>query len=375
MATPTINLRNALPYWGSLVLPPLAFVGVIWGGWAIALVPLFALVLSSALDLITGLDRSNPNTETEDSQLFWHKLLTIVWTPIQFLTIFGLIALIAASEPLTWWEIAFIAYGLGLITGGIGIVYAHELMHKPSRLERLLGDLQMAMVLYGHYRSEHLLVHHPYVGTPRDTVTAPYNEGFHRFFWRVPKEGLISSWRAETRRLDHKQLSHFHRSNPFWRYGVLQFVFLMLAIYLGGLTGLLIFLGQAFVAIWLLELINYIEHYGLTRKHLGDGKYEHQKKHHSWDCAHRATGWLLINVQRHSDHHHRPDRRYPLLQVYSESETPQLPYGYPIMGAMAMIPPLWRRRMNPRVRAWRRKFYPEISDWSDYNQRKAPLPK
>lgn len=370
-----LGLRTALPFWASLVLPPLASIGAIWGSWTTLLVPLYVLVLSSFLDVVIGLDETNPDTDTPVEQLFWHRLNTLVWCPLQFITLFGLIAYISAADHLRLWEILVIVYGFGLITGGIGIVYAHELMHKSSRLERWFGDLQMAMVLYGHYRSEHLLVHHPYVGTPRDTVTARYNEGFHRFIWRVPREGLVSAWSAERERLARKNRSRFHPSNPFWRYAILQLLFLMLAILLGGWTGLLIFLGQALVAIWLLELINYIEHYGLTREYLGNGKYEHQQKHHSWDCTLRATGWLLINVQRHSDHHHRPDRRYPLLQTYGENQAPQLPYGYPIMGALAMIPPLWRRRMNPRVRAWRKQFYPGITNWEDYNKGTTPLPR
>jgi len=144
---------------------------------------------------------------------------------------------------------------------------------------------------------------------------------------------------------------------------------------IGGVAGVLFFVFQAFIAIWQLELVNYIEHYGLTREHLGDGKYEHAKPHHSWNAAHKMTNYLLINLQRHSDHHYKPDRRYPLLQTYSESEAPQLPRGYPIMTATAMVPPLWKRIMNPRVQAWRKQFYPDIKDWRAYNKALNPMPK
>ncbi len=131
---------------------------------------------------------------------------------------------------------------------------------------------------------------------------------------------------------------------------------------------------QAFIAVWQLELTNYVEHYGLTRKHLGKGKYEPVKPHHSWDSAHRVSGLLLINLQRHADHHLHPMRRYPLLQVYDESEVPMLPTGYPPMTALAMIPPLWRRMFNPRVRAWRKQYYPEIEDWTQYKHATHPGP-
>jgi len=167
----------------------------------------------------------------------------------------------------------------------------------------------------------------------------------------------------------------WHPANPFWRYGALQAGFLVLAFWIGGWVGLGLFVWQAFVAVLHLELTNYIEHYGLTRKHLGEGRYEHVLPRHSWNAAHRASNWLLINLQRHSDHHYKPDRRFPLLQTYSDEEAPQLPYGYPAMVVLAAVPPLWRRVMNPRVRAWRRQFYPEVADWSAYKAGTTPMPR
>jgi alkane 1-monooxygenase len=206
-------------------------------------------------------------------------------------------------------------------------------------------------------------------------VTARYNEGFHRMFFRVLGEGPGSAWRAEKQLLSRAGRTPLHASNPFWRYGALQLAALALAFAIGGWAGLALFVWQAFVAIWQLELVNYVEHYGLTRRHLGEGKYEPVQPRHSWNADHKVTNWMLINLQRHSDHHYKPDRRFPLLQTYSADEAPQLPVCYPGMTAMAMIPPLWRRRMNPRVRAWRRKYYPEISDWTDYNRGTLPMPK
>ena len=97
--------------------------------------------------------------------------------------------------------------------------------------------------------------------------------------------------------------------------------------------------------------------------------------HHSWNAAHRASNWLLINLQRHSDHHYKPDRRFPLLQNYTEAQAPQLPYGYPIMTMAAMVPPVWRKVMNPRVRRWREMYYPEITEWRAYNRAANPMPR
>jgi len=155
----------------------------------------------------------------------------------------------------------------------------------------------------------------------------------------------------------------------------LEAAFLVLAFAIGGWMGVGLFAFQALVAVWQLELTNYVEHYGLTRKYLGDGKYEPVRLHHSWDSAHRVSGLLLINLQRHADPHLHPMRRFPLLQIYDDTLVPQLPTGYPPMTAMAMIPPLWRRVFNPRVRAWRRQFYPEITDWTPYKTWQYPAPK
>ncbi len=366
---------DALPFWASLGLVPLAAIAALNGGWTLLLVPIYALGLTTLLDRLTGLNEANADTEIPDAQLFWHRLITLIWFPIQFAVLFGTIWWATRAPDLATWEKLALFYGIGVMTGGIGINYAHELMHQSSKLERWLGDLLMACVLYSHFRSEHLLVHHRYVGTPRDPVTARYNEGFHRFFPRVLRQCAASAWRAEAAMLARKGHGPLHRSNPFWRYAALQAGMVILALLIGGLPGLGLFLFQALIAVWYLELTNYVEHYGLTRKHLGDGKYEHVQPRHSWNAAHRVSNWLLINLQRHSDHHYKPSRRFPLLQTYSREDAPQLPLGYPAMTALAMIPPLWRRVMNPRVRQWRRAYYPEIDDWKPYNRAATPLPR
>ncbi len=144
---------------------------------------------------------------------------------------------------------------------------------------------------------------------------------------------------------------------------------------IGGWVSVGLFAFQAFVAIWRLELTNYVEHHGLTRVHLGDGKYEPVKPHHLWESAQRISGLLLINLQRHADHHIHPMRRFRLLQIYGAGEVLMLPIGYPPMTALAMVPPLWRRMFNPRLRAWRKQFYPEITGWTPYKTGKLPMPK
>jgi len=371
----TAKFSRALPFWLSMLLIPLAWVTAFSGGWWVLLLPLVTWFLFTLLDAVVGLELGNADLDATDDDLFWYRMITLAWVPLQFLTLFGLIWYVPQAEHLGTWERIGVFFGIGVITGTIGINYSHELMHQKPKLERWWADILLAMVLYSHFRSEHLLVHHRYVGTPKDVVTARYNEGFHRFYPRVLIESLLSAFNAERAMLARKKLPWTDLSNPFFKYWALQGGFAVLALVLGGWAGLGLFALQAGVAIWQLELVNYIEHYGLTRKHLGEGKYEHVHPHHSWNAAHKASNWLLINLQRHSDHHYKPDRRFPVLQTYSADEAPQLPFGYPVMTMAAMFPPLWRRIMNPKVRAWRAKYYPEITDWAPYNKHATPMPR
>jgi alkane 1-monooxygenase len=370
-----IGFVSALPFWLTLLMVPMTVAGATLGGWWTVILPLYSIAVYSVLDALTGLNEANADPATPERDLLWYRLVTLIWAPIQFILLFWTIWYVTRHDHLSGIETGALFFGVGIVTGTVGIVYAHELMHQKDRAERWLGDILLAMVLYGHFRSEHLRVHHLHVGTGRDAVTARYNEGFHRFFPRVLVQSAASAWRAERAMLARRGLSWWHRTNPFWRYGALQAAMLATAAAVGGWAGLGLFLFQSIVAIWQLEAVNYVEHYGLTRRHLGDGRYEHVRPHHSWNAAHRATNWLLINLQRHSDHHTRPDRRFPLLQTYPPDAAPQLPVGYPLLVFAAMIPPLWRRLMNPRVRAWRRRHYPDIADWGPYNRAELPPPR
>ncbi|MDW4498319.1 alkane 1-monooxygenase [Sulfitobacter sp. D35] len=369
------RFTRALPFWMSFLLPPVAVFGAYHGGWTVILLPLMTWYLFSALDAVIGTDRDNADLATGEDHLSLYRAVTIAWVPVQFVTLFGLLWYVPQAAHLGTWERLGLFFGVGVITGTIGINYSHELMHQKSHFERWLGDILLAMVLYSHFRSEHLVVHHRYVGTPRDPVTARYGEGFYRFFPRVLWQCLVSSFRGERARLQRGNRPAYDRTNPFWRYATLQGFMLLLAFLLAGWAGIGFFLLQAVVAIWQLELVNYVEHYGLTRKHLGDGRYEHVKPHHSWNSDQKTSNWLLINLQRHSDHHYKPDRRYPVLQTYGPDAAPQLPFGYPVMTMLAMVPPLWRRVMNPRVQAWRSRHYPDVADWSAYDSAANPQPR
>ena len=372
-----LDWRRALPFWSALSLIPLTVLTAFLGGWMLLILPLLSWHFFTLLDAVLGTEEDNLDPTLNDRSLEIYTAVTMIWAPLQFCLLYWLIWYVTGpgDDSLSTFEKFALFFGMGVVSGTVGINFAHELMHKSKRTERAMADALLAMVLYSHFRSEHLLVHHRYVGTPKDPVTARYNEGFYRFFLRVLRGCLPSAFRAEAAMQTRRGRPWYALENPFWLYLALQVYMTLLAFVLGGWLGLGLFFWQAFVAVWQLELVNYVEHYGLTRKHLGDGKYEHVQPHHSWNATHKGSNWLLINLQRHSDHHYKPTRRFPLLQNYDPDTAPRLPQGYPLMLPAAMVPPLWRRIMNPLVRQWRRRHYPEIEDWSAYNNAAHPMPR
>ena len=359
----TLGFVSALPFWLSILVIAFAVIACWYGGWTILLLPFYALAITGLLDKFAGLNDDNPDPQGSHN-LYWYKLITWIWLPIQLALIFGSLWWVTRTEHLSDREGILLMIGVGVVSGAVGIVFAHELIHQKNRFERRLGELLMCSVLYGHFVTEHLAVHHTHVGTTKDAATARYNESFYRFFPRVLYSSLRSAWSVEADRQTRRNRPVLSLENPFWRYVLFGLAFLMVAWLIGGWTGVLLYLLQSLIAVIQLEQINYIEHYGIVRKRLANGKFEQVAPRHSWNAAHRFSNYLLINLQRHSDHHVKPDRRYPLLQTYSEAEAPQLPYGYPLMVLITYNPWLWRRIMNPRVRKWRSMFYPERLDWS-----------
>lgn len=261
MAAP---LRSALPFWISLGLVPLAVLAARRGSWWFLLMPAYAWYLVTALDTALGVGHEGADPDTPTAHLVWHRAVTVLWFPVQAALIFGGIWWAARDPSLSVPECIGLFFGIGVASGTVGMVHAHELLHQRPRWERWLGDLLLASALYSHFRSEHLLVHHPWVGTPRDAVSARYNEGFYRFWLRVLTRCPASALRAEAARLARAGRPAWDRRNPFWRYGALQGAMLALAAALGGWLGVGLFLWQALVAVWQLELTNYVEHYGLT---------------------------------------------------------------------------------------------------------------
>lgn len=347
-------LLHALPFAISLTFVPIAIMSMLHGGWWILGSIAYAFLVIPLVDQLTGITKAGLDPAAGERALFFHRLITWIWVPIQLGVIFSTLAVVGDNASLSGLELTGLGVALGILTGGVGITYAHELMHQTNRFERALAEILMTSTLYGHFCIEHVHGHHIHVGTPKDPATARHGQSLWRFIPQTLTGSLASAWTIQRMRMQRRNLPLWHLSNPFCRYLAAYAVYLAVAYLLAGFTGIALFIFQAAVAILLLETINYVEHYGLARRMLPTGRYERVEPRHSWNASHRLTNYFLINLQRHSDHHKNPQRRFPVLQHFDEKDAPQLPFGYPTMVLIAMVPGLWFRVMNPRVEAWAR---------------------
>lgn len=238
---------------------------------------------------------------------------------------------------------------MGVIGGIVAINVAHELIHRRSRLDRCAGGLLLSLVNYAGFKVEHLRSHHIYVATPKDASTARLNQSAYHFIlvslWQNPRR----AWRLESTRLQRQGLSAWHwRNELLWWHGI-SLALALLAVSLWGGYGLLAYLAQGVLAAATLEVINYVEHYGLMRQKI-DGRYEPPNEHHSWNSDYFLSNAILLQLQRHADHHAHPLRDFPYLR--HRETAPQLPLGYAAMFVLALLPPLWKRVMNPRVQEY-----------------------
>lgn len=344
-----------------LVVPSLAFVAfggyavTGWGAW-LWLGPVVILGIVPAIDLIAGLDRSNPPDDAIEAleNDKYYRWITYLFLPIQYAGFVGAFYLIGGGtpfgiDPLGTFDKLGLAVSIGCI-GGIGINTAHELGHKREANERWLAKIALAQVFYGHFYIEHNRGHHVRVATPEDPASSRFGESFYEFWPRTVGGSLKSAWHLEKKRYARKKTHPFHLGND-----VLN-AWLMTIVLWGGLVawqgvGILPFLVvQAIVGFSLLEVVNYMEHYGMLRQTVGTGerqRYERVDPSHSWNSNNIATNVLLYHLQRHSDHHANPTRRYQTLRDFEES--PVLPTGYAGMIVLALFPPIWRRVMDKRV--------------------------
>jgi alkane 1-monooxygenase len=245
------------------------------------------------------------------------------------------------AKDSTWAAAVALGLAVGGVSGSQGITFAHELGHSKSRIDRFCAWLLMSSVLYAHFMVEHYRGHHPRAATHDDPASARFGESLWRFLPRTLGGSLTSAWRLEARQL--AQLRRGWQRSPLLWATLAQTAGLLLMVFALGPTALLFWLVQAAYAVFLLEAINYIEHYGLVRR-----PREAFAVHHAWNADHALTNCMIANLQRHSDHHMHAWKPYATLDALPG---PQLPTGYAGCLFLASVPSLWFRAMHPRLTA------------------------
>lgn len=339
---------SVVPYWLGYVTLLVFVAGIRAGGMWTWLPVLFVF---AALPLMDALAAPHVAYRDDRPGRWIYDLPLLAWPVLQVLA--GVLALRAVERAITTPLVAIgIVSSLGLLSGSVGINVAHELMHRNGRLERGLAELLMTLVAYPHFCVEHVLGHHKHVATPRDPATARLGESVFAFFVRVIPGSLKSAWRLEGERVERSGLTAFGWRDRRARQPLLLAAAIGVVGASFGGVGLLVFLGQAVVAVGLLESINYLEHYGLRRREVMPGQYERVAPRHAWSSSHRFSNWYLFNLARHADHHMVASRPYE--QLRTGRDEPELPAGYSAMLLLAWCPPAWFRVMDPRARRWAR---------------------
>ncbi|MBP9680068.1 MAG: alkane 1-monooxygenase [Bacteriovorax sp.] len=309
--------------------------------------PLNIFLFAPILEFIMGTDSSNPSEDEFDKisqdpyyiRLLYGSVLTL------FASFFYTIYYIS-SHSLDWTSTLALAFSTGGAMG-VAINLAHELGHKSKSFPRWMAKLTLAPVFYGHFYVEHNRGHHVRVATHEDPASARRGENAWIFVARSVSGSVVSSLNIE-----EKRLKKMHRSVWSLRNEVFH-SWLMTAVLWGGILAfagikmLPFLIIQALYGITLLEVINYVEHYGLQRRKLKNGRYESCQIHHSWNSNSLMSNIFLYQLQRHADHHANPQRPYQSLRHFEDS--PQLPWGYGVMMLVALCPPFWFKIMNPLV--------------------------
>ncbi|MEE4147002.1 MAG: alkane 1-monooxygenase [Halieaceae bacterium] len=308
-------------------------------------------VLVPIIDHLLPVDASNPPPEVvkqlENDR--YYRVLTYLTVPIHYFTLIYT-AYIVGTQNLPWYAILGLALSVGVVNG-LAINTGHELGHKKTRLERWLAKIVLAVVGYGHFLIEHNRGHHVDVATPVDPASAKMGQSIYGFACTEIPGAVRRAWNAEKNRLAKNGRGPWTLDNEVLQpllitvvlYGSLLFAF-------GWIMVPFLFLQALWGWFGILTSANYIEHYGLLRQKLENGRYEQCQPHHSWNSNHIVSNLILFNLQRHSDHHANATRRYQSLRSFAD--LPELPSGYPLMFALALVPPLWYAVMDRRTLDW-----------------------
>ncbi len=351
------DLKYALGY-----LAPLSAVRAIYfGGFIAFLTPFIMFVVIPLLELFfKGNDRNFSKEEEEIAKNKWiFDWMLYINVPIQWGVIIYFLFRVTSGELATY-EIVGMTISAGMCCGILGINVAHELGHRRTWYEQLMAKMLLLSSLYMHFFIEHNRGHHKNVATDLDPASARYGETIYAFIPRSIIGAYIGAWKLEFDRLRKAGKPLLGWGNEMLRFQVYQAA-TVAAIYLAfGWVGAVCFLGAAAGGYFLLESVNYIEHYGLRRQEIAPGRYEKCMPWHSWNSDHTFGRIMLYDLTRHSDHHYLAGRKYQVLRHFEDS--PQLPIGYPGAIVLSFVPPLWFAYMHPKIAKMEKGAHPKIKE-------------
>jgi len=340
---------RAFKYFSPLIIYVGSIQAFIGKGWVTFLPLIYAWVVIPLLELFIRPDPSNMAEAEEqlakNDRIYDYILYLIVF--LQVPTLFFFLNSMR-DETLTIWDKIGRIGTMGLLCGTFGINVGHELGHRLNKFEQTLAKISLLTSLYMHFYIEHNKGHHKNVATPHDPSSAKYGEPLYFFFFRTIIFSYASAWRIATKDVRKAGKDAFSLHNEMLLFQIIQLAFVALIVMIFGWTITFYFLIAAFIGILLLETVNYIEHYGLQRKEIEQGKYERAMPEHSWNSDHVIGRLMLFELSRHSDHHYLASRKYQVLRHHDDS--PQMPTGYPGMMILSTIPPAWFYVMNRRLK-------------------------
>ena len=329
---------NIFRYLAAFVPACLAIAGNLFGGNYVFMPIIYGLVILQLLDFLLPEDKTDPDLQTSDTLSTALLVGTVIFHTLVISTLlFGIY-----SGTLSGVFIWFAAVGSGINSGISGITVAHELIHRKESSLRNLGIWNLLLVNYTHFYVEHIKGHHRYVGTSKDPATAKFGESIYTFLARTVTGQFKSAYQIESSRLLKIDKPAFSLSNFVIKSLLAQLFVAISVFYVFGGIALAAYLLQSLVAIFLLEIVNYFEHYGLVR-----AENEKFGPEHAWQSNLTPSRYTLVELSRHSDHHLKASKHYQTL--VSHAESPKMPTGYFGSYYLALIPPLWFKIMNPIV--------------------------
>jgi len=348
--------RKRHMYW-LIIISPIISLFSIWLYFAldknplVTLIPmLFFYAFSPLMDAVMGEDPHNPPEEVVNAMIADNYYRFTVHTMVYIaIVVFLAFVVFVGTQSLPWWAIIALIIGIGSNSGGV-MTMTHELGHKANKLDRLSAKIGNMIMGYGHFNIEHNKGHHTWVATPEDPASARMGENFYAFMVRELSGTFKRGTSYEKARLEKQGRSFWSFHNDVLQVYAVTLSLIGLFTMLFGPAILLFLIPHHFLAWLALTQANYVEHYGLKREKLANGKYERCQPKHSWNTNHTYSNLLSFHLQRHSDHHAYPQRPYQVLRDYKN--VPSLPTGYGGCFAMAFFPPLWFAVMDKKVMEW-----------------------